>query len=220
MTHPWDEYSKSLAEPVPRRESLRRLGVVLAGAVLGPLGTAWATPTGKPRKGKDPCQTFCKCRDKRQQDACMAACRACGGDTRRLCGACGSYYCADFAGDVSNCGACGYVCAPPGPYESGACISGTCVYPCVEGAVVCDGTCAMLDHDPNNCGACGNVCPQSAKDCVQGVCMDLCGFGAAWCGSGCVNILSDNANCGSCGVECAADEICTFGVCQGTCSGC
>ena len=40
----FDEFSKSLAESVPRRESLRRLRVVLAGAVLSPLGlgAAWA----------------------------------------------------------------------------------------------------------------------------------------------------------------------------------
>src|SRR3954469_222113 len=117
MTHHWDEFSKSLAEPVPRRESLRRLGIVLAGIVLGPLaaGTARAGGKGKrvrtgPRAATDPCKTFCKCRNKAQQDACLAACKACGGDTRRLCGACGSYYCADLARDVSNCGACGHAC--------------------------------------------------------------------------------------------------------------
>ena len=44
MDHLFDEFSKSLAESVPRRESLRRLGAVFAGAVLSPLGmgTAWA----------------------------------------------------------------------------------------------------------------------------------------------------------------------------------
>ena len=49
MDHLFDEFSKSLAESVPRRESLRRLGAVFAGAVLGPLGlqNAWA-------RGPDP----------------------------------------------------------------------------------------------------------------------------------------------------------------------
>ena len=47
MDHLFDEFSKSLAESVPRRESLRRLGAVFAGAVLSPLGvgTAWAGRT-------------------------------------------------------------------------------------------------------------------------------------------------------------------------------
>src|SRR5690242_15633960 len=119
MSHHWDEFSKSLAEPVPRRESLRRLGIVLAGAVLTPLGTAWGGSKGKGPKGKDPCQTFCKCRNKAEQNACVAICNACGGGTQRLCGACGSYYCADLANDFFNCGACGSVCPPPGPFENG-----------------------------------------------------------------------------------------------------
>jgi hypothetical protein len=113
MTHHWDEFSKSLAEPLPRRESLRRLGVVVAGAVLGPLGldSAFAGKT-------DPCKAFCKCRNRKQQDQCLRACRACNKDTSRLCGSCGNYiccgngrscgggYCTDLADDVLNCGAC------------------------------------------------------------------------------------------------------------------
>jgi len=46
MTYHWDEFSKSLDDKsVPRRESLRRLGAVFAGAVLSPLAldtTGWA----------------------------------------------------------------------------------------------------------------------------------------------------------------------------------
>ena len=40
----FDEFSESLTESMPRHESLRRLRVVLAGAVLSPLGlgAAWA----------------------------------------------------------------------------------------------------------------------------------------------------------------------------------
>ena len=34
MEHFYDEFSKSLAASVPRRESLRRMGAVFAGAVL------------------------------------------------------------------------------------------------------------------------------------------------------------------------------------------
>jgi hypothetical protein len=135
MTYQWDEFSKSLAEPVPRRESLRRLGFVFAGAVLSPLGlrTAWA-------RGVDPCKAFCSCRKTAQQNACLAACKACNGNTSRMCGTCGSYiccgsgrsccgsYCADLASDVYNCGACGNVCRQPGPNEYGACVSGKCAY--------------------------------------------------------------------------------------------
>ena len=84
MDHLFDEFSKSLAESVPRRESLRRLGAIFAGAVLSPLGmgTAWA---GR----RDPCQAFCKCRTAKQQSQCLAACRACNGNTGRIGGSCG-----------------------------------------------------------------------------------------------------------------------------------
>src|SRR5262245_13128502 len=154
MTHPWDEFSKSLAEEIPRRESLRRLRVVLPGIVLGPLapGTARAGGKGKPvrtgpRAASGACKTSSQCANDAQQNACLAACKACGGDTRRLCGACGSYYCADLANDVDNCGACGHACPPPGPYELVACTNGGCAYQCVDGAVRCNGTCTFLGSD-------------------------------------------------------------------------
>ena len=82
-----DELSKLLAESVSRRESLRSIGVVLAGAVLSPLGvgTAWAA---RP----DRCGAFCRwCPNKAQRNQCLAACRACNGNTSRLCGSCGAY---------------------------------------------------------------------------------------------------------------------------------
>ena len=84
-----DEFSKLLAESVPRRESLRLIGAALAGAVLSPLGlaTAWAA---RP----DRCGAFCRwCSTKAKRNQCLAACRACNGNTRRLCGSCGAYAC-------------------------------------------------------------------------------------------------------------------------------
>jgi hypothetical protein len=36
----------------------------------------------------------------------------------------------------------------------------------------------------------------------------------------CMNLLSDSGNCGSCGHQCGPDELCNFGTCTGTCSGC
>src|SRR3972149_2800423 len=123
-----DEFSKLLAVSVSRRESLRSIGAVLAGAVLSPLGlgTAWAA---RP----DRCGAFCRwCSNKAQRNQCLAACRACNGNTSRLCGSCGAYtccptstaccdgYCADIAHDVYNCGGCGTMCDAPGPYEQGA----------------------------------------------------------------------------------------------------
>ena len=82
-----DELSKLLAVSVSRRESLRSIGVVLAGAALSSLGvgTAWAA---RP----DRCTAFCRsCPTKKKRNQCLAACRACNGNTSRLCGSCGDY---------------------------------------------------------------------------------------------------------------------------------
>ncbi len=223
MTHHWDEFSKTLAEPLPRRESLRRIGLVFAGAVLSPMGLRTALA-----RGTDPCKSFCRCSSRTQQNACLAACRACNNDPSRLCGSCGSYvccgsgrtccsgYCTDVAEDILNCGACGFVCDEPGPWEFGACIDGSCEYVCAEGAVYCNGTCTFPDSDPDNCGGCGNVCPAAAPYCRQGICSGSpCAPGLTLCGSACVNLSADFFNCGACGRSCEGiGEYCDNGTCN------
>jgi hypothetical protein len=208
MIHQWDEFSKSLAEAVPRRESMRRISLALAGVVLGPLGlnNAFAT-TG------DRCSSFCRCRKKSDQNACLTACRACNGATQRLCGSCGSYVCRDLASDFNNCGACGHACRLPGPYENGACVSGKCVYTCIDGAVRCNGVCTFLDSDPKNCGACGNVCGGATPYCAEGVC-SVCPFGNTMCDGTCTVLDWDPNNCGACGNVCPdTAPHCSQGVC-------
>ena len=218
MSHHWDEFSKSLAEKsVPRRQSLRLLGAALAGALLSPLGLGTALAATR-----DPCKTFCRCRNGQQQNACLAACRACSGDTSRLCGSCGSYACTDLGFDFYNCGACGQVCQEPGPYEEGACMFGRCEYACAEGAVDCgDGACTALWADPDNCGACGNVCPETAPYCFDGFCIpNPCSPSyLTLCDGVCVNLFTDMNNCGACGVLCYGD-YCAAGRCESHCNPC
>lgn len=218
MEHFYDEFSKSLAASVPRRESLRQIGAVFAGAVLGQLGlrTAWGQG---PAKGSDPCKAFCHCGNKAQQNACLTACRNCNSNPTRLCGTCGSgYVCTDLS-SVSNCGACFNSCNP-GPYETAACIAGQCVYTCNAGAVNCSGTCTDLANDFNNCGACGARCsdptPYEVGMCVEGVCAYECVPGAMYCGGLCIPVDSDPDNCGACGDICSEP---TPHCVQGTCSG-
>jgi len=209
MIHQWDEFSKSLAEPVPRRESLRRLGIVLAGAVLSPLGqaTAWA-------RGPDRCKSFCKCSNKSQQTACFAACNACSANTTNLCGSCGSYVCRDLLHDFDNCGACGHICPQPGSYESGACVNGKCTYTCVAGAKRCNGTCTYVYGDPGNCGACGNVCGGATPFCSEGKCVACETVGLTNCNGSCTDANSDPNNCGACGNVCPdTAPNCNQGVC-------
>jgi hypothetical protein len=227
MTHQFDEFTKSLAEEsLPRRESLRRLGFVLAGAVLSPLGlgTAFA---GKKARTHDPCKSFCNQCPKSRRSNCLTACRACGNDPTRLCTDCWSYACCNsgqsccgttcrnLGNDFDHCGACYNFCDAPAPFENGACIDGRCEYWCVEGAVVCDGVCSLLDRDSNNCGACGHVCPASTPACLNGVCSE-CPAGSTNCGGYCANLLWDTYNCGACGYACpgtpCVEGVCDFGV--------
>jgi hypothetical protein len=217
-----DELSKLLAASASRRESLRSIGVVLAGAALSPLGlgTAWAA---RP----DRCTAFCRrCSTTKRRNQCLAACRACNGDTSRLCGRCGAYaccatgtaccggYCADLDNDFDHCGGCGAWCDDPAPYEEGACVGGECVYGCVAGAIICNGRCTDVNSDPANCGACGNVCPASAPFCNHGTCSG-CPTGLTFCDPSCVDLSSDAYNCGACYHQCAPNEVCAGGTCQG-----
>jgi hypothetical protein len=166
-----DELSKLLAASVSRRESLRSIGAVLAGAALSTLGlnTAWAA---RP----DRCIAFCRsCPTRKKRNQCVAACRACNGNTSRLCGSCGAYICCpagasccngtctDLNSDANNCGACGYVCS-----ANNICANGTCVA-CIFPFIACGGVCVDPTSDRNNCGGCGQQCADT-EACINGFC--------------------------------------------------
>lgn len=201
----YDEFSKSLAASVPRRQSLRLLGAAIAGAVFSPLGTAWAA-------GQDSCKSFCnRCPNKTQRNQCLAACQACNGDTARLGGSCGSYaccstaacsgVCSDLKSDP-NCGACGIDCGDIGE---------TC----------CGNYCADVANDFDNCGRCGTLCdapgPYEYGACVEGACVYECVEGAIVCDGSCTPVISDPQNCGACGNVCPASAPYCY---QGTCIEC
>lgn len=231
MSQQFDEFSKSLAEDsLPRRESLKRLGAVFAGAIFGSLGLNKAVAG----RNNDPCKSFCHCRYESQQSQCIATCRACDNDTSRILGKCGSYYCCsngvcedsflgryctDLDRDPYNCGECGYACERPGPYEYSACVEGRCEYGCAEGAAFCDGACTPLAWDPDNCGECGYMCGGSTPYCNQGRC-SKCRPGTDDCyGTGvCHDLTFDALNCGGCGIRCSItpSETCYAGVCVET----
>ena len=150
----FDDLSKLLARSVSRRESLRGIGTVLAGAVFGSLevGTAWAA---RP----DRCTAFCRsCPTRKRRNQCVTACRSCNGNTNRLCGSCGSFFCcptgtaccngtcASLSSDPHNCAGCGNVC----PASAPICDQGTC-RDCPPGT--------DFLWDSRNCGGCGIVCP-------------------------------------------------------------
>jgi hypothetical protein len=162
---------------------------------------AWA-------RGPDPCKAFCRCANKTKQNQCLAACRACNGDTRRLGGSCGSYaccttascsgVCSDLRSDP-NCGACGIDCRDIGE----AC---------------CETYCADLENDFDNCGSCGFQCPTPGPyefgECIAGGCHYACVDGAAKCNGVCSSLDFDSDNCGACGHVCPGSApVCNQGVC-------
>ena len=208
MDRLYDEFSKSLAASVPRRESLRRIGALFAGAVFSQLGlgTAWASK-------QDPCQAFCNRCSNKTRNQCLNACRACNGNTSRLAGSCGNYTCCSTAacnGACSdlrsnpNCGACGNDCR-------------------VYGETCCGTYCADLKNDFHNCGSCGFRCPDPGPfefgECIGGACLYACVEGAVTCNGECSVLDSDPNNCGACGNVCPGPNAhCSGGVC-GSCVG-
>lgn len=220
MSHSFDEFSKSLAESVPRRESLRRFGWLVAGTILGPWGSDGAFAAVS-----DPCKKFCTRGTTKQRNACLTACRACLRSSGRVCGSaygvvccpsgstCCGKYCADLANDFWNCGRCGTECREPGANEVGVCAGGRCRYACVPGAVRCGGKCKFLDSDPDNCGSCGKTCGGTKPYCRNGACAS-CPGGLTACGGNCVDTLTDPRNCGACGNVCGgATPYCHGGTC-------
>ena len=201
----YDEISKSLAASVPRRESLRRMGAVFAGAVFSQLGlgTAWGA-------NQDPCKTFCaRCSNKTQQNQCLAACQACNGDTARLGGSCGKYVCCSTA---SCSGVCSDLKSDP---NCGACGNNCRAY----GESCCGNYCADLANDAENCGKCGTRCnlagPYEYGVCVQGACVYECVDGAVVCDGTCTPVNSDPYNCGACGNVCGGTTpYCDGGTCS------
>lgn len=237
MPHPFDDFSKSLNESVPRRESLRRLGAVFAAAVLSPLalGTESASASIEPRNWRrprrlDPCQVFCqRCNNKKKQSQCLAACRKCNDDPRLLSKTGGKYYCCgegqtycrgqcvDFKNDPRNCGGCGRACR-----NGKVCVNGRCRdsggNQCPTGQTACGNSCVNLSSDVNNCGTCGNICA-TGQTCVNGTCIGggtECDPGQSKCGDSCVYLFSDPNNCGACGNVCSGSTPnCEGGTCTG-----
>jgi hypothetical protein len=217
-----------MAEGIPRREALRRVIGVLAGAVLGTLELAGPAVAGT---RTSVCNQYCASQftDSHDRNVCKSICQSCPSVTL-LCGrpndinslvcctsgTCCNGSCVDLASNQSNCGACGNVCAP-GLH----CVGGACS--CPFGASLCFSPttgapyCTDLSTDPYNCGQCANVCPQGMT-CSGGVCVGACSAPKTLCPKGsCVDLSSDPLNCGACGTVCPQGYRCSGGKCQPVC---
>jgi hypothetical protein len=176
----FDRLARSLAEEVPRREALRRLGGGLAAALLASLGlrAGWSQGTGAGSGCGNVCNAAFspdKPATRAKNAKCKASCEACdasggvrcgigadgrmgccsGGSSSTCCGAA----CVDTQTSASHCGSCGNTCP-----EGKECVGGVCQCPLTQAE--CGGACVDTATDVNNCGSCGNVCPSEKRECV------------------------------------------------------
>src|SRR5205085_12551620 len=110
-----------------------------------------------------------------------------------------------------------------------------CIFPYIS----CGGVCVDPTSDRHNCGGCGVQCGET-EACINGfcesgfasqagrrgepsasapssvrVCRPQCASGLMFCDPGCADLSSDPFNCGVCYHQCAPNEVCSGGTCQG-----
>jgi len=84
------------------------------------------------------------------------------GNTCETCG--DEILCVDTERDPNHCGGCDQAC------DAGlSCIGGSCMNPCSDGEIACNGTCVDLNTSDNNCGECSHRCGPGST-CEAGVC--------------------------------------------------
>jgi hypothetical protein len=155
----FDELAKALAEAVPRRQALRRLGGGLAGGLLASLGlgtlgagTAW----GQPQASRPGCGHACAQYHDPGNNAlfatCTEVCESCKTTGGTLCLGTEAVDCCD-PGEVCCQGSCcgsGQVCLS----------NGTCAQPCTPTANFsdpqCCNSCYPWQANPN-IGFCSNI---------------------------------------------------------------
>jgi hypothetical protein len=145
-----DEFSKDLAKGTTRREALRRIGAVIAGAMLAATGLDRATAA--PSR----CAVFCSNRfpPGPARASCMQVCRQCNAQVSRVCfsatGAIccpeGSSCCRDYQTGEAFCCPSGQQCCQD--YQTGEAFS-------------CEGSCCQ-DYQTG-----GTICCPSGQQCCQ-----------------------------------------------------
>jgi hypothetical protein len=151
MDSPFDLLAKTmaLAEGMPRREAVRRVGGALAAVALSSLGVGCGGGGGS-RSSMSPLPPAGTSLTGRTPQ---------GG---------GNSDCAHFCQQAF----------PPGP-QRGQCVSdaahgtGLCVQCNADITRLCNGVCVDLQTDVNNCGACGTKCT-SGQTCTAGKCASVC----------------------------------------------
>jgi hypothetical protein len=206
MEHQFDELAKSLAEPVQRREALRRLGSGLATATLAVLGLGNARGQGRGGGGGSPGPQVLTCPT--GQEPCGSVC--CGVGEGCCVGPNGIPVCTTL-GSNTNCSACNDVCP-----ANASCVQEHCV--CNNGEPPCP--------NPNGppwfwCCPAGTYCetsyPGSRCTCYsngQVQCYNICCPAGATCNYNtgqCVCTATGQPPCN--GVCCPSGTSCVAGAC-------
>lgn len=224
----FDELTRKLAAPLPRRRALRLAGITSLGWWSGshaPGADARVCHIVGERCGKGIKGTCCPgttCRRRktgRGTCVCRPGLTSCNG------------YCFDIANDPQGCGpncrtcppdtdCCNGSCCPAGQRCCGGICTdltaddqncGGCTQVCPDGLTCCDSRCRVLAADPRHCGKCGHACGRGYL-CQQGQC--VCPAGWQDCGDGvCRNVQVDNDHCGQCGNACSRFNRCEQGQC-------
>ena len=187
MSNMFDRLAKMAAGGISRRDAMKYLGGLTAGAFLG----GFVNPSRADDRDDKDRNDF----NEDIEETCKKYCSKCpkgGGE-------------GDDGSDEGVHGKCidhckSYLRKYPKATPCGTCTAKTPFTACSGGATsTCCTTktsnyCANTNTDVKNCGKCGNVCSLKTKlqGCCSGVCTDL----------------TTGTNCGSCGNVCAKGKSC------------
>lgn len=169
MSNRFDDLSVALATATTRREALRRVGGLLAGAFVASLGFD-SLALGRP---SNDCKTFCQGRRGNAHRTCMSGCKRCARQGLKPCfsgrsGAveccaaglsCCDSQCVKLGENPDHCGRCGNAC----PENKPDC--------CPDPDIVA--FCTNLAGDDFNCRVCGHPCA-GGETCEAGTCIGVC----------------------------------------------
>jgi hypothetical protein len=198
MSNAFDELTKGLAVPVPRREALRRMGTFVAGAVLGLFGLKRPDQAGAAAVNLQalctsacyPCRpvTLLQLRANPHGYAnCIAICVANAGNGLATCGVCnGSNLVFCQAGQVCQAGRCVTPCLGDGgncttntQCCNKSCQGGKCCLgignACTKNAQCCSGSCGTNFFGPGTvcCVPKGGPCNlDNPGACCSGICFN------------------------------------------------
>ena len=194
----FDELTKALGAAATRRQAIKRVGGVLAGAFAGAIGLGRADTQAQGGPGGSKCSNqgqSCRAQKCCQGLECIGDLSA--GGTNKFCCPSGTRpcngVCLNLTGDVNNCGSCGNVC--PGstdPCKVAACVNGSCTTvagnngaPCEDGDLCTVGdTCQSGVCKPGSvkvCGASNDPCAILVCDPTTGECVPQAANAGAVC---------------------------------------